>query len=122
MVYYYSYASNRYEILRLKNGEEYVMRLKYIREEIPIKYYDGIRVRYDVLPKGWHCYQTRHSDNSILRPVSVVPEGQEVIVNFCGTIITKRDLNIKEETKITVWDCDHIIHRKLWRRLGKTKE
>lgn len=84
-------------------SEEICMRLKYKRRKLLVRNFDGIRIDKDTIPLGLHSYQTRHSDTDITLPISIVPEGQLVMVNFCGTIVTDEPLDVSEETKITYW-------------------
>ena len=80
------------------------MRLKYRRHKIFVRCFDGVRIEKDSVPQGLYSYHTRHSDNGdVSKPVTVVPEGQFVVVNFCGTIVSEVPLDISEETKITFW-------------------
>lgn len=76
------------------------IRLKRQKNYVKVIYLDGIRLNKDDVPEGMYLYQTRHSDTDISKPVTIKPVGETVIVNFCGTIISSVDLNVKEETKI----------------------
>lgn len=79
------------------------MRLKYKRRKMLVQNFDGIRLDNNTIPCGLHSYQTRHSDTDPSLPITVVPEGQVVMVNFCGTIVTDEPLDVSEETKIAYW-------------------
>ena len=76
------------------------MIFKYKRQSHEVEYFDGVRVDPASLPKGLHMYHTRHSDTDMSQPVTIAPEGTPIIVNFCGTIVTKEDFALKDETKI----------------------
>lgn len=76
------------------------IRMKRQKDIHKVEYFDGIRINPKSLPKGKHMYHTRHSDNDISQPVTIAPEGTAVIVNFCGTIVTDKPLEVGEETKL----------------------
>ena len=76
------------------------IRLKRQRDFHVVEYFDGVRINPESLPTGKHMYHTRHSDTDISQPVTIAPEGQVIVVNFCGTIVTDIPLNVKEETKL----------------------
>ena len=77
-----------------------IIRMKRRKEYLEVDYYDGIRVDSAELKPGQHLYHTRHSDIDVTQPVSIVPEGQVVVVNFCGSIVTDKPLKVDTETKI----------------------
>ena len=68
-----------------------------------VEWYDGVRVP---APEGMHTYQTRHSDYDISLPYSILPEGENCIVNFCGTIISTRPIDVTKETKLMFVSMD----------------
>ena len=76
------------------------IRMKRQKNFHQVEYFDGVRVNPNTLPKGKHLYHTRHSDTDITQPVAIAPEGQTVFVNFCGSIVTDKPLDINEETKL----------------------
>lgn len=76
------------------------IRLKHQKEFHLVKYFDGIRVDAKTLSEGEHLYHTRHSDTDLSQPVTIAPEGVSIIVNFCGSIVSDKPLNVKEETKL----------------------
>lgn len=76
------------------------IRIKRQKDIHKVEYFDGIRIDPKSLPKGKHMYHTRHSDNDVCQPVAIAPEGTAVIVNFCGTIVTDKPLEVEEETKL----------------------
>ncbi len=90
---------------RKENTNPYVyIRLKYEKKYYRCEYYDGMRILYDSIPQGKFRYETRHSDYDICFPVAIVPEGEVVIVNFCGTIVSDIPIQIAEEKKIMeIW-------------------
>lgn len=66
-----------------------------------VEWCDGVRLDMESIPQGKHAYQTRHADNGDwCTPVSIMPEGVNISVNFCGTIISDEDFELKEETDI----------------------
>lgn len=77
--------------------EQLEIRLKRQKDFHVVDWYDGQRV---AAGDGEHAYHTRHSDTDICLPLTILPEGQFCLVNFCGTIITKEPLNVTEETKL----------------------
>ncbi len=77
--------------------ETLTIRLKRQKTFHFVEYHDGLRV---TAPAGRHAYQTRHSDTDVCLPATILPEGQDCIVNFCGTIVTATPLNVPQETKL----------------------
>lgn len=85
----------------LKREHDFLeIRMKRKKEVHLVEYFDGIRIDPSTVPEGKHLYHTRHSDTDITSPVSIVPEGQAVIVNFCGSVVTDKPLEVKQETKL----------------------
>lgn len=76
------------------------IRLKRRKEFHTVDFYDGVRVRPESLPEGSHLYHTRHSDTDMAFPVTILPEGQTCVVNFCGSIVTREPIDVTEETKL----------------------
>ena len=76
------------------------IRMKRQKDIHKVEYFDGVRVNPDTLPKGKHLYHTRHSDTDISQPVAIAPKGTIIVVNFCGSIVTDKPLNVSEETKL----------------------
>ena len=85
------------EAKKRESYPEVYIRLKYERKYYRCEYYDGIRILYDTVPQGKYHYETRHSDNDVSLPVSIKPEGEPVIVNFCGTIVSDIPIQISGE-------------------------
>ena len=90
----------------VKKGEGYEdtleIRLKYQRNFHMVEYFDGVRLNDETIPEGKYAYQTRHSDTDWATPVSIVPLGKKVLVNFCGTIVSDQPLNVRgDEDKLT---------------------
>lgn len=77
-----------------------IIRLKRRKEFLTVDYHDGVRVDPATLKPGQHLYHTRHSDTDLAQPRTILPEGRAVIVNFCGSIVTDKPLDITEETKL----------------------
>ena len=78
------------------------VRLKYQREIHTVEYYDGIRLTEESVPSGKYAYQTRHSDTDMAQPVTIAPLGKKIIVNFCGTIVSDKPLNVRgDEDRLT---------------------
>ena len=66
-----------------------------------VEWCEGVRIAPDTLPAGKHSYETRHGDNGDwCTPVSIMPAGCVIKVNYCGTIISDEDLSIEEETAL----------------------
>lgn len=89
------------------------IRLKRDRKFYFCEYYDGMRLMRDSIPNGKYMYQTRHSDSDICHPVSIAPLGQNVIVNFCGTIVSDMPIALDAETKIMVIHYDNPYDKSL---------
>lgn len=54
-----------------------------------------LRVSADTIPEGKYMYHTRHSDNGDwCVPVTIEPN---VLVNFCGTIITDEKIEFPND-------------------------
>lgn len=90
----------------VKKGEGYEdtleIRLKYQRDFHMVEYFDGVRLNDETIPEGKYAYQTRHSDTDWATPVSIVPLGKKVLVNFCGTIVSDHPLNVRgDEDRLT---------------------
>ena len=78
------------------------IRLKYQRDFHVVEYFDGVRLDDETIPEGKYAYQTRHSDTDWSKPVSIVPLGKKVLVNFCGTIVSDQPLNVRgDEDRLT---------------------
>ena len=78
------------------------IRLKYQRDFHVVEFFDGVRLNDETIPEGKYAYQTRHSDTDWARPVTIVPLGKKVLVNFCGTIVSDQPLNVRgDEDKLT---------------------
>lgn len=61
-----------------------------------VEWCEGVRLDSENIPQGKHLYQTRHADNGDwCTPVSIMPKGVNVIVNYCGTIISDEDFDLK---------------------------
>ena len=68
-----------------------------------VEWLEGIRLNKEKLPEGKHLYETRHADDGDwCTPVSIVPEDCVCRVNFCGTIVSDEELDVKEETAMMV--------------------
>lgn len=89
------------EISKTSYGNKLDIRFKYKRESHEVEYYDGVRINPETLPEGKHLYHTRHSDTDITQPLTIAPEGVNIIVNFCGSIVTDKVFDLKDETKLT---------------------
>lgn len=91
-------SENYQQRQNLKNSLN--IRLKGQKQKRQVEYFDGIRINPESIPEDSHMYHTRHSDRDITQPVTILPEHQTVVVNFCGTVVTDRPLDISEETKL----------------------
>lgn len=91
--------SNNYKDLGLDKCHLEI-RIKRQKDFHTVEYFDGIRVNPDSVPDDKYMYHTRHSDTDITQPVAIAPKGTTIIVNFCGTIISDKPLQVSEETKL----------------------
>lgn len=80
-----------------------IFRLKYVRKAFKGLWFDGIRLQDAAVPNGLYRYELRHGDD-LSAPRSVSSKG--VLVNFCGTLLTKEPLPIIEEKSITMFGID----------------
>jgi hypothetical protein len=92
--------NTNYKHLVKKSLSKIDFRFRWKKEHHEVEFFDWIRVNPDTIPKGKHMYHTRHRDNDWSSPVTIAPEGKSILVNFCGTIVTDKKFDIKEETKI----------------------
>lgn len=68
-----------------------------------LEWCEGAVIDNDTIPKGKHVYQTKHGDNGDWsKPITILPEGENAVVNYCGTIISDEELPISEETPIKI--------------------
>ena len=81
-------------------AEKLEIRLKRQKQVRTIQFFDGMRLNPDTIPAGLHAYHTRHSDTDCTQPVTIAPEGVEILVNFCGTIVSEEKIEVSEETKL----------------------
>lgn len=70
------------------NGKDYI-----------VEWFYGIRLDPATIPEGKHLYKTRNAEDDWGRPISITKD--DVLVNFCGSVVTTEDLGITEETDIT---------------------
>lgn len=94
MIYDYIKEKNKW------NATIVYLRLKNERKYYRCEYFDGMRIINNSINKEKYRYETRHSDSDISQPITIAPQGQLVIVNFCGTIITDIPINIDQEKRI----------------------
>ena len=69
------------------------------------EFFDGERIDPATLPKGKFRYQTRHNDNCDWSTPVTIRQGM-IMVNFCGTVISDTNLDLKEETEIIDFNID----------------
>lgn len=85
------------EMLAEDYGCKLEIRIKRQKEHHEVEYFDGVRIDPESLPEGKHLYHTRHSDTDISQPVTIAREGKVILVNFCGSIVTDKPLEVKED-------------------------
>lgn len=89
------------EMLAEDYGCKLEIRIKRQKEYHEVEYFDGVRIDPKSLPEGKHLYHTRHSDTDISQPVTIAREGNVIVVNFCGSIVTDKPLEVKgDEVKL----------------------
>lgn len=90
-----------YKYNDLKN-QNYVDNLEICLNEeyYEVEFFDGVRLDPESIPEGKHTYHTRHADDDMSQPVTIAPEGEMILINFCGTIVVDKKFDIKEETEI----------------------
>ena len=67
-----------------------------------------VRIDPDTIPKGKFWYQCRHSDDGDwCTPISIE---QNVLVNFCGTFITDKEITFPDpkDKYIPIKDIDYV--------------
>ena len=87
-----------------KNGRNITLSLAN-GKTIKGKFFDGERIDPATLPEGKFRYQTRHDDDSNWADPVTIRQGM-IMVNFCGTVISDTNLDLKEETEITNYTLD----------------
>jgi len=84
------------------NCDSIKIKIKGSKEWEKVEWFDGIRINPASLPTDKHLYHTRHADDKDwARPATIVPKGANVLVNFCGSIVTDKELNLTEETYVS---------------------
>ena len=92
---------NYNDLLEASDIEKIKVRVRGIKGIQEVEFVSATRLDKNTLPKGYHAYETRHADNDWATPISIAKEGDKVLVNYCGTIITKKKLSINQETTLT---------------------
>jgi len=64
------------------------------------EFFDGMRINLNSIPNGKVWYQTRHNDDGDMATPITIVERQGIAVNFCGTLISDKDLKLESETDI----------------------
>ena len=67
-----------------------------------VEFFDGVRLDPKTIPSGKHLYHTRHDDyGNWSEPVTIAQEGCQIMVNFCGSIVSDEPFNLTDETDLT---------------------
>lgn len=88
MLYPYNPAQAEKITLTLSDGRE-----------ISGEFFDGMRIEPQTIPSGKSWYQTRHDDDGNWSDPVTIVRGR-IIVNFCGTLISDADIDLRKETEI----------------------
>lgn len=67
--------------------------------EISGEFFDGMRIDPDTIPSEKTWYQTRHDDDGNWSDPVTIVRGR-ILVNFCGTLVSDADIDLKDETEI----------------------
>ena len=96
---------NYHELIRDHHRDWCEMRLAYTDDTMMVEWFDGVRIDPRTIPAGKHAYQTRHSDycDNLSLPRTVLEENEVCCVNFCGTIVTDKPLDLKGKGYRAKW-------------------
>ena len=93
----YDYNQQKHE------GYEDLLEITLDGEDKPhiVEFFDGVRLDPKTIPSGKHLYHTRHDDyGNWSEPVTIAPEGSQIMVNFCGSIVSDEEIILDDETDI----------------------